>query len=267
MPPHVQESLDQIKRLGQNFLRPAVLSSFGKDSLVLLDLVKQAGFAWPVVFFREPRFPEKYAFANRVIEDSGLTVYDYPARGRSVLAQNGRVEIVNHYPFGAKEILVPMNLHEPEGFVGKYVCAKDDLLSAPVGNFAVPWGVFLCGHRDKDNDPTQGSLKLHVDQKQTVGCPTIAFPLRAWTDEQIWAYIQEHDLPIHADRYEYRNGAWLEKENKAANPDWFAACSRCLDKNGPEYVYCPKARGMINNIGKEVPQTNVPTYYGEQKAS
>ena len=144
----------------------------------------------------------------------------------------------------------------------RFLCSKSDVLLKPVGNFNVPWDAVIVGHKDSDTDPLQGSLKLHLDQKQTIGCPTMVFPLRDWTDADIWEYSEEYGVPIHLDRYEKIDGKWGEKVDRSLNPDWFPACSRCINAGGSEYVHCPKIGGMINNIGKQLPATQVPTYYG-----
>jgi hypothetical protein len=259
----IAASIEKIHGIAKNFVRPAVLCSFGKDSMVLLHLVRKAGYDWPVVFYREPHFPAKYDFANSVISKWNLSVYDYPARFRTVLSKNGGLEVVAHYPFGKSEILVPVGVYEPENFDGKYLCSKDDILSRATGEFNVPWSAFVVGHKDSDTDPIQGSLKLHLDQKQTPGCPTMTFPIRGWTDKDIWQYSEEHGVPIHLDRYEKVDGEWSEKKDRSLNPDWFPACSRCIDKTAGEYVYCPKAKGVINNIGFQVPAPALPTYYGQ----
>lgn len=259
----IENSISKIHGVAKNFSRPAVLCSFGKDSMVLLHLVRAAGYDWPVVFYREPYFPKKYDFANRVISEWGLTVYDYPARFRTVMAKNGSIEVMGHYPFGKSEIMLPTGLHEPEDFNGKYLCAKDDILSRPVGDFQVPWSVVLIGHKDCDSNPLQGNMKLRLDLKQTPGCPTAAYPIRGWTDEDIWAYSESRGVPIHTDRYEKVDGKWGEKADRSLNPDWFPSCARCIDKTAGEYVFCPKVKGVINNVGHLVPEPIMPTYYGD----
>lgn len=256
-------AIAKIQNAATHFVKPATLCSFGKDSMVLLHLVRSAGFDWPVVFYREPHFPSKYAFANKVIEDWDLTVYDYPARTRSVLSKNGHVEVMGHYPFGSGEILLPTGLYEPSNFNERYLCAKDDVLARATGDFRVPWSAVMVGHKDCDHDPLQGSLTLKLDQKQTLGCPTMVFPIRDWTDENIWKYSEENNVPIHLDRYEKVDGKWREKENRTKNPDWFPSCSRCIDKSKGDYVFCPKSGGVINNISAAVPEPILPTYYGK----
>lgn len=228
----------------------------------MLHLVRAAGYDWPVVFYREPFFPKKYDFANRVISEWGLTVYDYHPRFRTVFSRNGNVEIIGHYPFGKSEIMVPTGLYEPDNFSEKFLCAKDDVLSRAVGEFNVPWSAFVVGHKDCDKDPLQGDLKLHLDQKQTPGCPTMVFPIRNWTDEDVWNYSENYGVPIHTDRYEKVDGKWREKNDRSLNPDWFPSCARCIDCEAGEYVFCPKVNGVINNVGKQVPTPAFPAYYG-----
>lgn len=260
----IESSLDCIHTVARNFQRPAVLCSFGKDSMVLLNLVREAGYNWPVVFFREPFMAQKYDFAHQVAKDWGLEVHDYPARFRSVLARNGGVEVIGHYPFGRGEILLPTGLYEPtEGFGAEWLCAKDDVLARATGDFKVPWDCMVVGHKSSDHDPLQGDLKLHLDYKQTPGCPTLAFVIRNWTDADVWEYTETHGVPVHTTRYNKADG-WKEHADRALNPDWFPACSRCINKQEGEYVYCPKIGGVINNLGASLPEPTLPTYYGDK---
>lgn len=258
----IEYSLEAIHTVARNFRHPAVLCSFGKDSMAMLNLVREAGYNWPVVFYREPFMAQKYDFAHQISKDWGLEVYDYPARFRSVLARNGGVEVIGHYPFGKSEIMLPTGLYEPADFHGEWLCAKDDMLARSTGDFRVPWDCMVVGHKDSDTDPLQGSLTLKLDFKQTPGCPMLAFVIRNWTDEDVWAYTKARNVPIHRARYNEADG-WKEHADRTANPDWFPACARCINKQEGEYVYCPKIGGVINNIGASLPEPALPTYYGQ----
>lgn len=86
-----------IKRVLENYNRPVVMSSFGKDSMVMLEILKCMGHKLPVICHRKQFFPEKYEFANRVIQENGYVVYDYPPLSTAVIQGNGEMEIVNYY--------------------------------------------------------------------------------------------------------------------------------------------------------------------------
>lgn len=260
----IESSLDLIRTVSESYTRPAVACSFGKDSMVLLHLVRSAGHRWPVIFFREPFMPEKFQFANRVILEWGLTVHDYPPRFRTVISGEAGVDIANHYPFGSSEVVMPTRLYEPDNFSGKWLCGRDEVLGLPTGDFRLPWDCILVGHKNTDQDERYGKVPLHLDYRQKMGSPTMAFAIRNWTDSDIWEYTVENNLPIHHTRYEQKDGVWGEREDRQENPEWFPACTRCIDRTAGEYVFCPKLGAVINNVGPEIPQPTMPTYYGEK---
>jgi hypothetical protein len=45
--------------------KPAILCSFGKDSLVIVHLTRELGLKLPIIYHRNHWFPEKNAFADR----------------------------------------------------------------------------------------------------------------------------------------------------------------------------------------------------------
>lgn len=219
--------------------QPVVMSSFGKDSMVLLDLARRALGTFPVVFYREPFFPEKYRFANAVIDMWGLTVYDYPTLGTKVLKVGDQYEVANFMQVGKEPstyLWIPTGVVPPQ--TGKpFLCGLLDLVQKPTGTFAFPWKTLLIGHKSADVDPLHGPLKLKAQVIE--GSPKLVFPLEAFTDEDIWDYTVAAKLPIHATRYNEADN-WAEHEDKTYNQDYFPTCMACLDKDGPDTVYCPK---------------------------
>lgn len=242
-----------------NYKRPVVMSSFGKDSMALLGLIRAAGLKFPVIFHREPFFPEKYEFANRVIKDWDLEVYDYPPSQTALMKRNGQMEVVNFYAFGGGPnwqqhmTALPTGIVDPdyEKCGQRFLCGLKDLLLKPLGNFIYPWDAVLLGHKSTDVDPLRGPMPLHVDIKQTPDSPDALFPLRTWSDADVWEYAEQEQLPIHTDRYQ-KNGAWHERADKSLNPDYFPVCMRCIDRDQPTEVICPKTGLQINNVSAQV---------------
>jgi hypothetical protein len=54
------------------YKNPAIMCSFGKDSMVMLHLMRKFNLPLPIVFYRDPWFPKKYDFADRMIAEWGL---------------------------------------------------------------------------------------------------------------------------------------------------------------------------------------------------
>jgi 3'-phosphoadenosine 5'-phosphosulfate sulfotransferase (PAPS reductase)/FAD synthetase len=109
------------------------MCSFGKDSMVLLHLCRSMDFKWPVLFHREPFMPHKYRFANQIIDDWNLTVYDYRPSAVSIMKKGHTMEIVNEYQIGTQTCVVPTGICSIEG-EKEFICGLEDLLCKPTGN-------------------------------------------------------------------------------------------------------------------------------------
>jgi hypothetical protein len=83
------------------------------------------------------------------------------------------------------------------------------------------------------------------------GACDYAFPLRHFTDEDIWHYHREFNVPINTKRYDEKSG-FREFADLTFNNDHYHACTRCLDRDEAEQVFCPKAQAMIPNISATV---------------
>jgi len=252
------QALAAIEMAQEHYRRPVVMCSFGKDSLVLLHLItEQAGCDWPVLFHREAAgAAEKYRYANELIEEWDLRVYDYPPAGTSMTRGNGQLEVVNHYMQGEARCDLPAGIDpdsERRMAAGEpFLCAKDDLLQKPFGRMDFPWDAVMVGHRGDDRCPIHGDLTLHTDILQMPGGADWIYPLRTWTEADVWDYIRAHDLPYQTTRYDDLSGTFREIPDKRYNADYHCACTRCLDPDLGPVVRCPKLNSDITNISAAV---------------
>lgn len=249
----VESARDLVRRCIVDRQRPIVMSSFGKDSMVMMSIVDDVvsnGYgsakSLPVLFHREPFSPQKYDFANKVISDRGYVVYDYAPISTSVCKGNGHIEIMNSYQIGANDVLdLPTGIKPPiDG--RRYLCGFFDLYCKPLGSFGFPWDLVFVGHKSSDVDPLLGPVPLSVDVATHVGVPNYSFPLRHFTDADVWEYAEQHGLPIHDTRYDPANG-YRERDDISMNPDYHLACTACIDPDGPVSVHCPKTKLEILN--------------------
>lgn len=253
-----------LERAFAEFRRPAVMCSFGKDSMVALHLALSVRADLPVICHREPFFPEKYRFANQVIEDWGLTVYDWPPAKTALQVNSaGDYEVVNSYDCGGGRFCeLPTGIVEPQP--GRpYLCGLRDLVLKPRGRFDYPWDLVVHGHKSADVDPFHGPVPLAADLGLNLGgAASPLFPLRDWSDSDVWDYHEAHGLPIHTDRYERApEGGWRERADKTLNPDYFPSCMACLAREGGP-VFCPRLGCEVPNMAAQVPWTApAPTHY------
>lgn len=248
----IEEAINLIEEqtIGRN---PVVMSSFGKDSMVLLDLISRAGLKFPIVFFKEPFFPKKYEFANKVILDNEYVVYDYPPITTSFSRRGDIFEIVNQYQMKNNTIYLPTGIKPT--VEGKFLCGLEDIYHKPVGTFKFPWDTLLIGHKSSDVDPILGHLPLKEDTFEKDGI-NFVYPLRHFTDKDIWKYTIENNLPINDRRYN-RDNNWKEFEDVTYNPDYFETCIECMKSENPRLVQCPKKKTSVPNIAVRVKTVTV----------
>lgn len=247
---NLEEKIAHAQGVIQSTLRgwknPAVMCSFGKDSMVVLHLVRQVADL-PVIFHREPFQHHKYAFASRVIKEWDLSIYDYLPVRTEVQEQDGEFEIVKHYQVGARTCSVPVGIREP---AGRLICGLNDIYLCPKGSIAYPWDVVFHGHKSTDSDPIMGDVPLGADSVRALDYASVSFPIRHFTDADVWEYTERFGLPVHGERYEKTAGGWRERADKTDNPDYINACVACM--SGGAFVECPKLGHRVASVRNQL---------------
>ena len=259
----VQNSLTLIKHQLETSKFPVVFCSFGKDSMVLLHLVRSVFPEVPVVFYKEPTSAGKYRFAQQVAEEWDLIVHTF-APANVGLQQIGEVvEFYNSYQIGKDLMNLALNRIEPKPGE-KCLCGILDFLMKPVAVSTFPFDLAFHGHKSCDTDPAYGNLKLKQEVFESKGNAKFVFPLKDWTDEEIWDYTEKYNLPIHTERYEKVEGKWQNKADKTFNPDCFPLCAKCLLSK--ESVECPRFNKLVPGRLGEIKITKpfIPTYVEEK---
>jgi len=259
----LEEKIEAANFLIQNRLRatekPVICLSFGKDSMVMLDLFLRAGHKLPVIYWkREHQFPEKNKFANEMIEKYDLEVYDYPPEYTRMIKKDGQIEVINFFSIGKYTIEVPTEI-APYKDNEKFLCGLFDMYLKPTGKFNFPWDTMFIGHKDTDVDPLRGAVPLLVDEYQhDADAPTFSFPIRHFTNEDIWEYSRRFEVPQDARRY---------SGDERYNNDRYPACTACINPDNPKTVYCPKYKAEIPNISSKVvwAENIRPAYWGPEK--
>lgn len=262
----VQHAKNLLARALKSAARPVVLCSFGKDSIAALHLVRrELGEYPPVVFHRVPAMPWKYAFADRVIQDWQLRVIDYPPLAVGVTGQGPTLEIVASYQNGVvhgQASCTHLNLGvRPPTRTEPWLCAREDLLHRPTGTFNWPWDAAVLGHRGDDVDPERGPIGVNVDVVHNPGCAFL-YPLRTWSREDVWKYIERWHLPYDSERYD--PAADYRERGTHTSPDYWPACTACVDPAQPAVVICPKNGLRLSNSAEFYHQTPLQRgYFGE----
>jgi hypothetical protein len=129
-----------------------------------------------------------------------------------------------------------------------FVCGLHWLRRPKLSALSWPWKTVFIGHKSSDVDPYEGPVPLKEDTAE-IGNVDVVFPLRHWTDTDVWDYIEEHQIPYDKRRYQDRQelaDTWL-------NPDYLRACTACVDpRETRPTVTCPKSGELVPNLGKSV---------------
>lgn len=251
--------------------KPVIMFSGGKDSVVMLHILRFVfGYDFAVLFHREPWFTHKYAFAESIIRSWGVTCYDYPPIEVSLWEGKGIVAWTNYYQIGhlsngqPAALALPKNIIEPTPGA-KFLCGLLDIMKRPIGTFVYPWDVAFIGHKSTDEDQIAGRVPLHADMVDNEAGPRLSFPLRHWTDKDIWDYLNSREIPVQSDRYDRYERRELPA--KVFNSDYFEVCINCIDRRRKsEFVPCPKLQNApVPNQSASIPyrEINLP-YFGEK---
>lgn len=220
---------------------PVGLCSFGKDSLVMIHLILQIKKI-PVIFWKEPFFQKKFSYAHKIAELWDLDVYDYPPQSVQYFQNNGFFDVLNFYRIGLNNyIYLNTGVRSFKEDDDRFLCTIDDLIKRPVcSNYSFNWDCIFHGH--KQNDPLYGLMdNVELPQWKILDKGIISFPLKDWSDKDIWNYIHEFKLPYNKERYDHKY--------ESSNNDIFPCCYRCLDQNSKDKeVYCPKKNKYINRV-------------------
>jgi hypothetical protein len=242
------------------FKSPVVMSSFGKDSMVMLFIIfRLMEQKLPVIYHGAPWAPWRNDFAWGIMKAYNLEVYDYPPVKSGIKVKPDRLELVHRYQISNdKGIDIPVNVLPPEGTV-KYACGLK-MLERPKGIMEFPWDLILIGHKNCDVDQFEGPVPLKTDLVEQDGVPALGFPLRDWSDEELWEFIESRRVPVqYGTRYVERK----EIDFKVFNNDYIEACTACIDPRQPKKVFCPLVEHEIDNVSAMIPRMeDKPSYIG-----
>lgn len=263
-----------IRRWVIEMSRPAALLSFGKDSMVLAHLIRSAvhrddlnfpsvhDFPIPVIYHRDPWFPHKNMFAEQIARSWSMEVHDFAPLAAGVKVNNNTLELVARYNFGTTAMDIPKNVCSPEEYPRRdYICGLNDWLMRPkTAMMQYPFDCIFHGHKSCDVDQFEGPVPLKVGNVQ-IGGVSVVFPLKDWSDKDVWDYIDQEHIPVQTARYRRRS----EVADKWPNNDYIHACTRCIDpRNDESMVMCPKLNRPTRNRGKEVLQLKFEPDYVER---
>lgn len=219
---NVNKARENVRQVLAAASNPAVLSSFGKDSLLLLSLVREIRDDVPVLWFRTACNSEQIAFARSVIKAWGLSVYSYEPADVYLLANNGDRSVVQEYSFGGDRLPVAVDLSEGETCLLTAFTARTERLN-------LPFDLLLVGYKDSDSHWLKGGTQL-FDDNYKLGGMRVTTPIRHLSDEIVRSAVTQ--LP---------GISYLELDDRVS------MCSACMTHQD-DSVWCPKEKRYIPRI-------------------
>lgn len=229
--------------------------SGGKDSMVLLHLMRECGFELPVIFFREPWQPHKYAFQDYIIREWELLAYTWHPMRSAMQQREQEYEVQNWYRLNDSVLTCPSGI-VPIADGLPWACSIDMLKRPKQERLVIDQcDAVWVGHKRCDSDPILGGdAGTRVQGRTMPENVSLFFPLRDWSHEDVWQYIEDYDVPYDKARYVKSDGTWKERDGQEYNADYVHACTACLDRESNEkVVYCPKLGFEIETNVDKVP--------------
>lgn len=217
----MNEIRENIKQVLEGSENPCLLLSFGKDSLLLLWLIREVCPSIGILWYSVDITREQRRYAEKIIKLLDLTVYSYLPSDRYFLPNKEGLSIISEYSMGGSILPNIRDIEDGD------VCAIT-LNRNRTPHFVYPFDTTFVGWKSTDEHFIVGKNFFPPDGVQ-LGPTKLFAPLRDLTDTQVLSAIKELDIP-----YEEVD-------------DTIQICTSCLQA-GSEKVYCPAQDAEIPRI-------------------
>lgn len=208
--------------------RPALMWSGGKESMLLLYLMREVRKDFPCLWFRTDRTPEQMEFPKRMIMELDLQVFSYAPADVYALPNDEGVTLIHEYSFGQHRYPVLVDVE------------SGDRCSLQLNSMRTPqmshvWDFLFCGFRETDSHPILGTGFV-PDDGYFLGDAQVYAPLRHMVDGDVWDAIEDLHVPVDLERYKFNDSSRDDGVLKL--------CTACYSSRESE-VFCPDQQKMV----------------------
>jgi len=217
--------------------RPCVLYSGGHDSQVLLWLARQARPDVTAVYCEMHEDARKQAFVSESCHMWGIRLDVRRPFARDLIGNGDHIEVFNAFPLGESVLRMGMQATGRETNA-RHLCAVRLRCEDLPPRESWDYDLALMGQRDDDTDPAYGPVPVGLDEL-TVGGVRVLFPIRQWTNADVWTVTRQYGIPQNWRRYDKATGEKLT--NSTWDNDRYHLCTTCLEPGQDvDLVECPR---------------------------
>ena len=165
---------------------PALLCSFGKESMLLLESAREVRPDITVLWFGD----RLSKFAESMIKENDLCVYSYAPADRYLVPNGDGYSLIDEYSFGKTFVPTVSDLVESEK------CEIEQLSTVRTPLFNYQFDLTLWGARSADTHPLIGSLPTG---RFRLGNTVMEAPLWNWSTDEVYDALAERRIPFEAD--------------------------------------------------------------------
>jgi 3'-phosphoadenosine 5'-phosphosulfate sulfotransferase (PAPS reductase)/FAD synthetase len=189
----IANAMEVIKRVYDIYDKVVVGFSGGKDSVTLLDLVSKVRDEKLVVVHShdENANPLTVEFVNKVRQSGIYEFHTYivpqvvPHRNDTICYWDPSICI-----WAIDKVECDVEVHEVSDVVHKFKVIYDDICT-PGESLCV-----LIGAKYSDNQVYYQGLDINPERELQIPNVTRICPLHDWSDDDVWNYIREYQLPV-----------------------------------------------------------------------
>lgn len=198
--------------------KPVLLWSGGKDSTLILAMLREQKIPCDIVQIRSFWTKEQLKYSDDLIKKWKLKVFSFPPSHISFIGENDEISAVFELPIGA--INIPLLRDVVDGTRCMAELEGQRMHTPPMN-----WDLWIVGSR---KDDTHYALKTIAPNGQW-GDTEIYAPLYDWTREEVVKELQTRGL-----------------DNQTADTGDIELCHNCIKGTGK--VWCPAQQTEIDSV-------------------